>query len=256
MIQTGTFAQWVKEQADRQDRQDDIGFFARTWEQVTPGKISSVDGIKRHLDRIAKQAADAGDETAQNRIGAALSGFSLAVREYHQARAAAEAASQGLEVRMPQPDDNPPFPERAEGKHVPEPPPGEAPMRVTGALSPADRLAEHVERVASQPGRGVIRPAPGGHELVPDRPGPETVRSAVPDIQREAVAHPELYGLPETRLDRITASQELLHDRLELIERKLAAILDALYPEPIDWDRLWRDSAEYRDAEFSGGDSQ
>jgi hypothetical protein len=227
MIQMGTFAQWVKLQ---EDRQDGIGYFARYWASITPGKISSVDGIKRILDKAGKQAAESGDDKTLAMYQAAESGYHLAVREYHQVRAAENATAQGLEVRMPQPlpppDDSPAFSKETD-------------LARKGFMEP-DAVRELMDSVIREHHAADLAADAAkrqqGYELAADANGrPQIVRA-----------------LPESRLDRIEASLELLHDRLELIERKQTMLLDLLFPEPIDWDALWTASGEYRDGLTAG----
>ena len=92
-----TFSQWVKLQEPRDDA---VGFFARYWDAVTPGKISSVAGVRRYLDKLAAQIADSGgteeSERAGVKHGAALSGLELAVTEYNQAETRDLAIRQGV----------------------------------------------------------------------------------------------------------------------------------------------------------------
>jgi hypothetical protein len=77
-----TFAQYVKAQVERDDS---IGYFAKYWDKVSPGKISSVDGVGRHLDQIQADLEPSDDEKAKAQAGAAIAGYKLAVKEYHAA---------------------------------------------------------------------------------------------------------------------------------------------------------------------------
>jgi hypothetical protein len=263
----GTFAQWVKLQEDRQ--QDGIGYFARYWAQVTPGKISSVDGIKRHLDRLGKQAAESGDERAIAAFQAAESGYRLAVKEYHQVQAQANAEANGLTVSKPEPPpfshetdlsrppdvrelmdpvireqhSNDPYPERAAGQHVPEPPPGERPVRVVGAAAPlagaaADAARRQQELYEAEWGPLVAGPLHGPAGKVQ---GAETAAKAG-----------KYTGWPESRFDRIEHRLGELHELYGQIAVRLETLLDLMFPEPHDWDELWRASASYRDGLTAG----
>jgi hypothetical protein len=77
-----TFAQYVRAQVDRDDS---IGYFAKYWQKVSPGKISSVDGVGRHLDEIQADLASSDDEKAKAQVAAAIAGYRLTVKEYHEA---------------------------------------------------------------------------------------------------------------------------------------------------------------------------
>jgi hypothetical protein len=251
----GTFAQWVKLQ---EDRQDGIGYFARTWSSVTPGKISSVDGIKRHLDRMGKQAAESGNDRAIAAYQAAESGYHLAVREYHQVQAQANAEAQGLTVSKPEPPPdsvqlfgNDPYPERAAGQRVPEPPPGEHPARAVGAASP---FSKETDLSRSPDVRELMDPVIRGQHAADLSAEPPRLHGSAGAVQPasgqalpEAAARAGKYtGWPESRFERI-------EHRLEVIERKLTMLLDLLFPEPLDWDALYAAADAY---ESQGGDGQ
>jgi hypothetical protein len=77
-----TFAQYAKAQVDRDDS---IGYFAKYWDKVSPGKISSVPGIQRHLEQIQADLAGSDDERAKAQVAAAIAGCNLAVKEFHEA---------------------------------------------------------------------------------------------------------------------------------------------------------------------------
>lgn len=104
-----TFTQWAKEQAERQDA---VGYFARYWDSVTPGKISSIAGVRRHLDLIEHDRsvkgkpddmADAAWDKAAVSLDAARSGLALATAEYTRMRAVENAKAHGLELAGEQP---------------------------------------------------------------------------------------------------------------------------------------------------------
>ena len=163
----GTFAQWVKQQ---EDRQDGIGYFARYWASVTPGKISSVDGVKKQLDKIDKTYADSRDERGKAAIAAALSGYGLAVGEYHKLQAAERATALGLDVRVP--DEPPPGYDAPVSKPedvLPYPQPEDA------AMSPgeAQRLAEAMQQTR-EAARDIAPPE--RYELAADEHGPRIAR--------------------------------------------------------------------------------
>lgn len=252
----GTFAQWVKQQ---EGRQDGIGYFARYWSQVTPGKISSVDGTKRVLDRIRAQGGGEREEAA---IEAALSGWNLAVREYHRDQAARNAADNGLEVvRVPGP------PETYSGNVLP--PDQQPPERADGApetVSTADLARAHERALADfSSGDSNVHPAVSGpqrYELA-DEGGKPQIR-AVQTEPGKTASHPEGAGdgrtsgvvtvthlppggLPETRIEAIEKRLVRVHGLATAISAKLDAILDALYPEPTDWDALYRAADHSRD---------
>lgn len=199
----GTFAQWVKTQEDRQDA---IGYFARYWASVTPGKISSPDGIAKHLDRIAKSYADGGDERGKAAIAAAQSGYHLAVKEYHQARTREQAESQGLVVHVP--DEVPP---------VTDAEPQEPDDGAGNDISP-EALARSVEQ---------------RFETVRDEHGPKIVEKRAPELPSSRLAS------LEARLAVSETLQAEFNAALSRVEDKLDAILDALYPEPIDWSAIY-----------------
>jgi hypothetical protein len=83
-----TFAQWIKAQENRDDQ---VGYFARYWSQMSPGKISTPGGVERKLTEWQGELAagkpdgqsDAAWERGKVAIEAALVGYRLAVTEYH-----------------------------------------------------------------------------------------------------------------------------------------------------------------------------
>jgi len=234
----GTFAQWVKTQED--DHETAIGYFARFWASVTPGKISSIDGVKRHLDKIDKSYADSHDEAGKAKIGAAINGFHLAVTEYHKIQAADRAKAMGLDVRVP--DEPPP----ATIAPVDDNKPDDGPSG-----SGTDDLA-------------AFRAPHERYEMARDATGPRIVR--VPDPARDPAldSHPEpddaprAPELPSSRLARMEQMLDVMTESWqrqvainEMLARKLDAVLNALYPEPIDWDALWGHArSAYEDEAF------
>lgn len=87
-----TFAQYLKTQLHRDD---ELGFFARFWEENTPGKISSVAGIGRALEKIEAQYESGDNSQAQQALGMARKGYDLAVSEYHKAETLDAAIAAG-----------------------------------------------------------------------------------------------------------------------------------------------------------------
>jgi hypothetical protein len=95
-----TFAAWLSEQ---QDRQDAVGYLARYWHQASPGRLSAVSGVEKHLRAIEadyRTRPDGMEEPAwqqgQAAIAAALNGFRFAVEEYHKMQAAEVAQAHGV----------------------------------------------------------------------------------------------------------------------------------------------------------------
>lgn len=141
----GTFAGWLSEQADREDA---VGYLAKYWKSVTPGKISAVSGIDRFLHKIEEdyRVQPEGMEEAawlhgQMQVAAALNGLKFAVDEYHKQQAVAAAVANGATAadlpdagvrlegtgsalhiaaapreRAGEPFDSEPYPERAPGR--------------------------------------------------------------------------------------------------------------------------------------------
>ena len=105
-----TFAQWVKGQLDRDDS---IGYFAKYWDSASPGKISSISGVGKHLEQIKAEyetqpdgMAEPAWQRAQAAVAAALGGYHLAVTEYEKLENAAgneEYRHAGITPGVPHP---------------------------------------------------------------------------------------------------------------------------------------------------------
>jgi hypothetical protein len=229
-----TFTQWVKAQADRDDS---VGYFAKYWEQVTPGKISSIAGVGRLLDQLAadfavqpEEMAEPAWRSAQAKIGAAQAGYELAVREYHNAesiRHDARAIRDQAAARTA-----PPEPEQ-------------------GQVTAETGLHEQVSDFAPEP-----RTHSGAAGL--SGQGELTGRAA---LEKPVIApHPQRAGAytgwPEERFNRLEANQaRLLEAQARLIEvigslvRQQGELIERLAPEePIDWDAKWREAAGHERA--------
>lgn len=138
-----TYAAWVGAQTERDDA---IGYFARYWARVTPGRISSITGFERHLDKIQRDFAATDDEQGKAAIAAAISGMKLATAEYHKAEAVRNAIATGAMepppvvhgpdgALMDVPGAGPQQYElRADSNGLPQ-------IRRAGVISPDDRMA-------------------------------------------------------------------------------------------------------------------
>jgi hypothetical protein len=83
-----TFANWLNNQLTRDDA---VGYIAKYWHQASPGRVSAVSGVEKHLRKIEADyeiQPEGMEEAAWQRgrasIAAALAGFKFAVTEYHQ----------------------------------------------------------------------------------------------------------------------------------------------------------------------------
>jgi hypothetical protein len=95
-----TFSQWLKLQ---EGRQDETGSAARYWAQVTPGRISGVTGIIRHLEKHLGELGTpglAGNQALAN-AEAALAGIRSAVDEYGRDSIAEQARKAGVLALVP-----------------------------------------------------------------------------------------------------------------------------------------------------------
>jgi hypothetical protein len=219
----GTFANWLKGQVSRGDG---IGYAAKYWESVTPGKISAVSGVERHLQKIKADfetqpegmSPQAWDH-ARVSIDAALSGLNLAIDEYHREQALEVAQAAGAVPKLASVPD--------------EPPQDPGPELVT----PAQLAQAHERAVAAHPverglaGSGadlhiIASPAGVGKPQItptPERKPHETVT--------ETGYIPAWAVRIEARLDAIGAQNELI---LQFMTELVTP-----YEAPgIDWDQL------------------
>jgi hypothetical protein len=202
-----TFANWIKAQ---EHRDDSVGYFARYWDAVTPGRISTPSGVERQLLKIE----DATPEDAvkeQAAIGAALAGFKIAVGDYHKDQALSNAVASGvLSDRIPR--EEPPVAQEPDA--VPEPQQaGEGTNEGTGG---------------EQPPAAVSYPAP--------------VTSGVSNASLVA----QNFASLAQQLDRIEAHQRSLEKRVDSLGLLLTVVADQLEdraPQPIDWDALFEGAA-------------
>lgn len=146
-----TFAGWLKGQVSRGDA---VGYAAKYWESVTPGKISAVSGIEKHLGKIQAdyEVQPEGMEEAawlhgKAQIDAALSGLKFAVDEYHQAQALEVAQATGAVPKLASvPDIDPELPP-AQGHPVERGLEGSgADLHITAAPDPARDKTGRTER--------------------------------------------------------------------------------------------------------------
>jgi hypothetical protein len=93
-----TFSAWLTAQRERPDM---VGDFSRFWESVTPGRISTPTGMRRHLDKVLATFERTGDEDGLAQVSAALKGFNVAVDSYHREQALENAIETGA---VPRPD--------------------------------------------------------------------------------------------------------------------------------------------------------
>jgi hypothetical protein len=99
VIEVSTFSQWL---ATQEDREDEAGWFAQYWKSVTPGRVSSVTGVIRHLDqRLADALAGAVAEEDLADLRRALSAVRDAAAGYGQDQLADQAQRAGLRVIRP-----------------------------------------------------------------------------------------------------------------------------------------------------------
>lgn len=245
-----TFAAWVKEQEDRQDA---VGYFASSWAALTPGRISTPGGIRRHLEKIEQEMQDHPDRFSERQkagIGAAKSGFELAVKEYHavhteetaaQVRAEHDKALEELAGRLGPVDtpEPPPGPSgTADGPPQPHDPDGPlppGPSSLFGGASPAKRLKALAERGPVVPGT-----AAGTARAVLRGPSAGATVSRIDAVLDNPEDGREIVDVLLARLDRIEALLEKVWAQNEAVLTYQVAALDVLAPEPTDWDALYR----------------
>jgi hypothetical protein len=205
MMKMTTFSMWLKRQGNREDA---IGYISRYWEAATPGRISSVTGIKRHLEQLSKDHNEGDDEQAKVAIAAALSGFGLAVKEYHQVSSIEIAKANGaLPPDFPMPG-APGAQEFRAGSLIPDAEPTDV-IPLPQQKTPGPRTAPAAEGGTFPPG--------GDNDPAPAPAGRYT-------------------GWPQERFDR-------LEERLARIEARIAALADgqaaAAADAPVDWPALF-----------------
>jgi hypothetical protein len=206
--QMATFASWLKGQVSRGD---EIGYAAKYWESVTPGKISAVTGVEKYLRQIKAdyETQPEGMEEAawlhgRAQVDAALSGLKFAVDEYHKQQALEVAQAAGAVPKLASVPD-------------PEPPADPGPEMVT-----PDQLAQAHERAtAAHPvERGL---AGSGKDL----------RITAP---QDTVWSDPLAAAP-SQLDRIEAKLDAIGVQNEIILQFIEELFGRVRAE-IDWDAL------------------
>lgn len=199
-----TFSNWVAEQSHRDDA---VGYFANYWSRVTPGRISSITGIGRHLDKLDAAYRDSDDEKGKAALGAARSGYELAVKDYHKAEATANAVRTGaLTDRVPD---------------VPASALQDAPGPYPGERDPFEDRQPY-ELAADAAGLPQIRRA--------GRDAPDDRLAAVERLCGEILAALD-YRVGK-QVGELLAHARLADERLAVIEARLA-------PEMIDWEASW-----------------
>jgi len=195
-----TFAQWLAAQEDRDDR---TGWLARHWAGVTPGRISSVTGVMRHLERRLSdlQAADPGDDrVAATELAEAARQAALAVEAAREG--AAEYARSQLRAQA----------ERAGLALLPAP---------AGAADPGAAPGDH--RVASSGYRRAEAPQ-GDAEPISAPGAGDPVPGAAAAVQGGLAAREAI----EARLDRVESMLTRTLERQDKIIELLSALV---FPE-------------------------
>jgi hypothetical protein len=201
-----TFANWLNNQLTRDDA---VGYIAKYWHQASPGRVSAVSGVEKHLRKIEADyeiQPEGMEEAAWQRgrasIAAALAGFKFAVTEYHQ--------EQSLEV-----------------------------ARETGALPPK------LVAVPEPPQEQDPELVPESHQRVTAHPAERGLAGSGKDLHITGKRRELAFAAAEplTRLGPLDTQEPSQLDRIEAklddIIALLAAPLAALYDEPeIDWDEL------------------
>jgi hypothetical protein len=226
-----TFAAWVKAQDQRDDA---VGNFARYWEQVSPGRISTPTGIERHLAALGESLAVSGDERGRIALGAAVSGYHLAVKEYHQSEALDNAVRTGA---IPPPAPGSTFRTPAPEGHVSDSN-GSRPDD-----SPAQRLKGHAERPLAVPPPPVMPAPPVGEQLNRIEAGLNALAASYGRIEeRLNVLQELLVGRMTPLTDHVNALATYQAQLQVMTERVYAE----LFPEPVDWQELWTEWAEFQ----------
>lgn len=212
-----TFAQWVK---DQQERDDQVGYFARYFAEVTPGKVSTPTGILRVLNQVRDRSVAESDEKSLTRADAAITGYNLAVPEYQKDQALRQAIAAGaIPDPAAQPDDAPAQPD----------------ITAQAALAGDGRIVPVLEQVAnpdpsSPAGRLKALANNAAGQVVP-------TRLSQPDDRLARL---------EARLDAIAGMQAQNQRMLDAVLTYQLRILSVVDPEPVDWDTLWAE-ADHRD---------
>jgi hypothetical protein len=203
-----TFASWLSEQTDRDDA---VGYVAKYWKSVTPGKISAVSGIERYLakirDNYAMQPEDMAEPAwrhAQAQADAAISGLPFAVDAYHKHQAIGVAEANGV--------------------------------------TPADLAGTSTGEVVA-----LALSVPGEPDRLPDVPNSPAAEEWA-KAKQEPIAPPprgeprkggKYTGWPEDRFNRIEAHLEHLIAQNAAVIETLQAMVELFAPDPvIDWDEL------------------
>lgn len=76
-----TYRNWL---SDQEEREDDIGWYARYWSRITPGRISAPAGVERYLrEHIEGMKGEGGNPEGLAHAETALGIHGKAVDEYH-----------------------------------------------------------------------------------------------------------------------------------------------------------------------------
>lgn len=97
-----TFAAWLKDQESRQDR---IGRAACYWAKVTPGRLSSVQGVKRFVENQLRDLGDSADPDDVAAIRDAIAGLEEAHVAYAKHEAHEQAIAAGVTELVPKTSD-------------------------------------------------------------------------------------------------------------------------------------------------------
>jgi len=88
-----TFSQWLK---DQESRPDEIGKAAVSWSSLTPGRISSVLGIERYIERRLSEHGPDADSEETRWLNDVLAGLRKAAEEYGRVQAHEQAVKAGV----------------------------------------------------------------------------------------------------------------------------------------------------------------
>lgn len=252
-----TFSAWLTAQRERPDM---VGDFSRFWESVTPGRISTPTGMKRHLDKVRDSFDGMHDENGLAQVNAAFKGFAVAVESYHREQALENAIETGA-VPRPAPD-NAGQPDNlvtsVNDSYE------QAARLADEAVAEAARTADRLQQAFSS-GEPDIHPnhqLPGEFELRTEDGKPGIRRKKVHVAPGESVTvrpgdRIQVSGRQLKPGETVTGAQ-LPESRFDLMERQFAelaaaqaangAMLEKIYAvlvdmagysAPIDWDALW-----------------
>ena len=205
-----TFAAWLKEQAERQDA---TGHAARTWENITPGRISSVPGIQRYLEAEIESARTRGvSQGGIDSLKLALDGIKAAAVEYGDSRTGTDPVAGGIVRKLYEPGD-------------------ELPEQVSAAV--ARTRPERVPKPAAGGGRVTSTPVTTGEPWLPEKLDALSERL-------DTMASGLTRGLTESGLNVNALAGELRQQaaRLAAIERMLTALYELALGVPADPDRM------------------